>query len=344
MSSTITTGKRAAAFRTAAGATIYALFEATYESNCFPQVPHWSCILFGDLKVAVERIFWHASACEGGMLRNRNGSITPEGYIRGWLKELAAPVEFPDRLIELKIGSDRLYDVIPSGNVELLKEHLPAIGRKDLLDKLINGESVTVSVHNDADVLLALYGPRRMAPWRVLSIPYQEVRRPDLGYLPAPTKKFDVQVPVLFKIGGNEHLFQRPNGTWYCAGWAYSIIGRFITDLWESELSEPGSYYKRIRAYRDAVENAPDLQFTDVKVVVDSTVVFTGEHAKYQRASIAEFAERFPVTKTETGFEVYPTSDNLYLLTNLPNECSSWIPSVQSDPAPIQSQIPLLSA
>ena len=104
MGATVTTGKLAAAFQAPSGQNIYILFEETYEKNCTPHTPHWSCILFGNLSAAVERIFGHASGCEGGMLQGRGGSITPEGYIRGWLKELASPVAFPKETVALKIG------------------------------------------------------------------------------------------------------------------------------------------------------------------------------------------------------------------------------------------------
>lgn len=77
MGATVTTGKRAAAFKAPSGQNFYVLFEETYEKNCTPHTPHWNCILFGDLIAAMERIFRHASACEGGMLQGRGGSITP---------------------------------------------------------------------------------------------------------------------------------------------------------------------------------------------------------------------------------------------------------------------------
>ena len=98
MGATVSTGKLAAAFATAAGKIIYVLFEQTYEKNCHPHRPEWSCTFIGSIEMAMKWIFLSASSCEGGMLQNRSGQITPEGYIAGWLKELASPVEFQDQI------------------------------------------------------------------------------------------------------------------------------------------------------------------------------------------------------------------------------------------------------
>lgn len=132
MGATVTTGKLASAFKMPSGQNIYVLFEETYEKNCTPHTPHWNCILFGDLSAAMEHIFRHASACEGGMLQRRGGNLTPEGYIRGWLKELASPLAFPEQTVALKISKDGLYDAISQSAWPEVYERLGTIGRTDI--------------------------------------------------------------------------------------------------------------------------------------------------------------------------------------------------------------------
>jgi hypothetical protein len=44
----------------------------------------------------LQRIFAYGSSCEAGMLQNRSGWISPEGYVRSWLKELQSPIEQHD--------------------------------------------------------------------------------------------------------------------------------------------------------------------------------------------------------------------------------------------------------
>ncbi len=92
MGATVTVGKKVAAFKANNGKVGYVLFEETYEKNCYPHTPHWSCVGLGYLDDVMTRIFARASSCEGGSLQGRGGYITPEGYISGWLNELAEPL------------------------------------------------------------------------------------------------------------------------------------------------------------------------------------------------------------------------------------------------------------
>ncbi len=323
MGATVTTGKLAAAFKAPSGQNIYVLFEQTYEKNCTPHTPHWSCILFGDLIAAIERIFGHASVCEGGMLQGRGGSITPEGYIRGWLKELASPVAFPEKTVVLKIGKDGLYDAIPETVWPDVSERLRMIGRTDLRDRLVEGETIEITTC-DTEAMLALYGPKgALSPWRVLQdVPSSTARRSDLGYAPAPAETFAVEVTEVLAIGNDERLLKRHDGTWYSAGWAYSIIGSFVSDLWQTEMREPGSYSKRIKAYREAVNNAPQVRLEQAKVVVDCKVTLDD---KYKRQTVTEMRSNPGAVVTPNGFEINPTKDLLWSLTQLPEECTSWI-------------------
>jgi hypothetical protein len=323
MGATVTTRKLAAAFKAPSGQNVYVLFEESYEKNCTPHTPEWNCILFGDLSAAMERIFRHASACEGGMLQRRGGSLTPEGYIRGWLKELASPVSFPKEAVTLKIGQQGLYDALPETAWPEVSERLRTIGRTDLRDRLAANEAIEISTCDTA-VIVALYGRNGLLPpWRVLRhAPSSTARRPDLGYAPEPAKTFAVEVPEVLAIGNDERLLKRIDGTWYSAGWAYSIVGSFVSDLWQTEMRDPGSYSKRIKAYREAVNNAPQVPLENVTVVVDCTLTLDD---KYKSRSVAELRSNPGAVRTANGFEIIPTKDLLWSLTQLPQECTSWI-------------------
>ena len=77
MGSTVTTGRLAAAIRAQSGATIYCLYEQTYEKNCFPHTPRWSAIYIGHSRGALRNVFGYASMSQGRTLKNRSCRMTP---------------------------------------------------------------------------------------------------------------------------------------------------------------------------------------------------------------------------------------------------------------------------
>lgn len=323
MGATVTTGKLATAFKAASGALIYVLFEETYEKNCHPHTPHWSCVFIGPLDATIRRIFSHASVCEGGMLQNRKGAITPEGYIAGWLKELACPVVFTNQVLELDVG-ESFYSPIQTKQLEPVKDVLSSHGRQALLDHLQREQGLCLDLHKEGELVAALCAEASLSPWRIIrsSAPTSGARDPGLGYAPAPAA-FEVAVPAFLKVDAENRLVQRPDGTWYCGGWEYSIVGGYVQDLWETELREPGSYRKRIGAYRNAIKSALPLP-EGVRVAVDTTVPLDHDS---QRDKLWKLRAALPVTLTATGYEILVTQDSdlLWTLTHLPAACTSWI-------------------
>ena len=341
MGATVTTGKLAAAFATAAGKIIYVLFEQTYEKNCHPHRPEWSCTFIGPIEKAMKWIFLSASSCEGGMLQNRSGQITPEGYIAGWLKELASPVEFQDRPIELKMGNS-FYSTVPAESIVGVCDQLKALGRQDIAAALQEGHSFSLSLHADAELIAQMYGSCYMSPWRIIrsQAPVHGLRNNSLGYAPtqAPSAKFNP--PAFLKADRYNRLIQRENGTWYCGGWQYAIVGHFVCRLWEEELRAPGCYRARIKAYRDAVAGAPEIP-EGMKVLVDLSVPL---ESVYRREWLAKLPNEIALTRTEKGYEipVAKTREILEKLVQIPEECSSWVlPTPLA--APCTEQLCLLS-
>lgn len=337
MGATVTTNKLAAAFKTSGGKIVYVLFEETYEKNCHPHSPHWGCIFIGSLSEAVERVFSHASACEGGSLQNRSGHITPEGYIAGWMKELAVPVEMPDEVFSLSVGG--WGSSISTEEIEKYKAPLSALGRDDLIENLCANNRPSISLYADIEVVLALYGKGHLSPWKILKhAPIFRDRNAELGYLPKPAKAFEVVNPQSMKVDGDNLLLKRPDGSWFCAGWEYSIVGEYIRHLWETELREPGSYRKRIKAYRDALQSGPMVP-EGTKVEIDETVGVE----YYQTSRIQSLATEYPIEKTDKGFKITVTKENSYMLTCLPPECTTWIVDDLGEPFKSE-QLSLLAA
>lgn len=327
MGATVTTKKLAAAFRTKTGQIGYVLFEELYEKNVHPHRPEWSCQYLGSLEGVMWYIFLCASSCEGGMLQGRNGRITPEGYIAGWLEELANPVELANEAFELKAG-EGFYSTVPTESLDKVCEFLSKAGRDDIVTALRNGEGFEASLYDDFDAVSAIYGGNTgLGVWRIIrKTPVHGVRNADLGYKPVPAKGYEVHVPAALKLDRENRLIQREDGTWYCGGWEYYIVQRYICSLWESELREPGSYRKRIKAYRNAVETA-NAAPAGMKVAVDVSVPLED---RYGNERVAKMPKEMPVTLTPTGYEIDVTEDRLSELTYLPAACTSWIIPAQA--------------
>ena len=338
MGATVTTGRRVGAFTAPAGNIIYVLFEKTYEKNCSPHTPHWCCIGLGGILDVIRRIFAYGSSCEGGMLQNRSGSITPEGYIRSWFKKLEAPFEMRDFEVALKVGTG-FYATVPNEKIDKVSEVLTAIGRVDILTSLLAGETFTVSFQKDAAVVLALYGlnggeKSLLYPWLAVQsyhTPTLEMdRNARLGYFPkaAAADTAPSPDPVVYRVGGEDCFVLQPDGSLRPAGWAYNLVGQFIEGLWEEEIRSPRTFARRIKAFRDTVENARRLSPDALTVTVDTTVAL--EHA-YQGRIIAEFQRDFLEGVTDAVFDFQPNTENFYRSQELPDVCVRW----QVTPQPV---------
>ncbi|MPQ69430.1 hypothetical protein [Pseudomonas sp. MWU12-2323] len=328
MGSTVSTGKLVAVFTAYSGKRFYVMFEETYESNCFPRTPRWSCYAIGDLNAVMKAIFEAGSHCEGGMLKGAGGrDVTPEGYIAGWLKELSNPVEFTDRPIKLESGAS-FNASIPNGQLESAKAKLISLGRDDIASVLEEGKSANFSLYGGAELVAALYDGKAMGPWRIIKsgeTPLCGARSPDLGYDPVKAKAFGLDVPRFYKISENDtsRLIQGSDGNWRCEGWDYSYVARYVKTLWEAELREPGSYRARIKAYREAVKSAPCIPKHGVRIVVDTNIALQ----EYDQGIVNRATTQLPHTTigNEVRLEMPEEASMLYFVTGLPVSCTKWV-------------------
>lgn len=322
MGATVTTNKLAAAFREQSGEICYILFEKTYEKNCYPHWPRFSCHYIGNIEGTMERIFLAASSCESGMLQNRNGSITPEGYIAGWLKELANPVAMYEVMIQLETGKSYDYP-ISANNRDAAIAALRAISRDDLANAIEAGRAPTLSLWNDSAAVRALCSKGNVWTWLLLkSAPTNYPRDASLGYAPKPAKRHALPTPNIRRPGAHEEyvLVQGEDGAWRSEGWAYSVVSAFIGNDFAEELRAPGGYRKRIKAFRDAVTNAPRL--SEATVTVDRTKYLDSE---WQRKTVAEIPSAFPeACDNGSSFVIPMTKENCYSLCGLPSEVTTW--------------------
>lgn len=329
MGNTVSIGKLVGAFKGTDGQPVYALFEQTYESNVYPHTPKWNAQMFGDIQATMHRIFLSASSCEGGSLVGSGGrTITSEGYIAGWLKELANPVALDDASYELAVGGS-WTSPIPAGDFDRIKAKLEAIGANRVLAGLESEDgTVMASLYADHAALSAIYDGVHIGAWRIIpeyAVPVNGVRNPELGYNPAKTKAFKVEAPRFLQISEEtqKRLIQGEDGKWRCinGGYAYSYVSSFICDLSDAELREPGSHRKRIKAYRDAVTSASVVP-ADTKIVVETTDLVEWAQNDIARI-IADTPHKFTLGRLEMSI---PTDSTLlYWASGLPAEKTSWV-------------------
>lgn len=325
MGATVTTGKQVCAIRDAkTGTPIYLLFEETYEKNCYPHTPSWSCICIGGIERAMQYIFAHASSCEGGMLQGRSGHITPEGYVQAWMKLLREPLVYPDVRTDWTMG-EKWGDSITPAECERAKAALQ--GNPDalaLLDELEQSDEGRGSfmLHERIGALAAILEAARRPPWHVVNQHYTNLEVDcRLGYNPKNAGTYAIVIPEVVRIDRDERLMRDADGLWRSAGWAYSIVGNYIDALWRDELREPGSYKKRIKAYRQAVDSAPLAQFPmRVRLDTRNMLGISGYGAKDMRDIVESFA---PVADSPGAFTVNEPS---YEITHAPRGVVIWEP------------------
>lgn len=339
MGATVTTNRRVSAFRAQDGRVVYVLFEQHFEKNVHPHTPHWGVIGLGEIQDVLVRIFGYASSCEGGMLQNRAGWISPEGYLRSWMKELKSPLEQDDIIAAMELSS-RFSATLDEERRDRVCAALTAIGKTALFDAIVAGESPRLSLYEDTDTVLALYGVRNrvMPAWRFFGAfsnpPEHTDHNAGLGYNPKAAR-FSVFPgdPVVLRLPnkGNSdftHLIRNEDGTYTEAGWAYSVVGDFVEGLWKDEMEFPGHFYSRIRNFRSRIKALSPVAPEHVKVVVDTTEPVTD---KWEEWNIREFREKYQVTVTTTGFEFVPTMDSLYDCTRLPRARTRWIHTPEAE-------------
>lgn len=333
MGSSVITGKKIAAFRAESGEIGYVVFAESYEKNCYPHTPRWSCRVIGGLEEVVQFIFHSASNCEGGMIQGRNGRITPEGYIQGWLKELAHPSAMQDVSNVLSFG-DSYLSTLPRSQEADIAARLTDHGFGEVLQAIQAG-GYEASLHKDYALLRLLFGTIQLGPWRFLdSLPSLGICADNLGYAPKKVAAPGLEIPKFFRVDKEELLVGQADGSYLSGGWAYRIVGSYIANYWRRELQYPGSYKAAIKEYREAAQAAPEVPL-DALIQVSPD----GAESRYDHDRLKAFAElmnaagdRFSVTLAEVMARVTEDAHAVYRAAKLGNLAKWFIGSPATQP------------
>ena len=326
MGSTVTTGRMAAAFRAKTGPVIYCLYEQTYEKNCYPHTPHWSAIYIGEAYGALCKVFNYASACEGGMLQNRSGWMTPEGYLRSWMSELQSPIRMTrDQSVSLFAQSDGIYAPLSPKMLPPVAATLTAAGLQETADQLLAGEKVTLSLFEHGEVIGRLVGEHHITAWSLLpdyTRPRAEAERfSSLGITGVKSKiETPNRPPALIVSQHGDMILRDANGIWRCCGSRYEILSSYIQGLAATEQAHPGSYRHLIQSYREHLKAARKVNPSTVTVQTDKRLATAGWEIKK-----IEEAAALPGAISDGDVIAIPFSaEHEYALTHLPRAATTW--------------------
>ncbi len=254
MGSTIVAARVAAVLETEMGR-FYALFESTYESNVYPQVPRWGCMYFGPIADCMRAIITYAGATEGGIYKERSGQISPSAYIGRWREALANPVS----LMTSSATCD--FSRIDSAKQPLVRETLKRHG-------IPVGLVVAIDLIRHPDVVQEILDSVQLGAWRFIGNEFGTVPRHELGYVVAAQKPSLNALPcTVFVLRSNKEQFVEPDywirvkdGKMVSSGWAYSTIEKMIAlYVPQAERERPGCAEALIRRIRRSVTEATPL-------------------------------------------------------------------------------------
>lgn len=262
MGSTVLCGKQASAFITKDGTKIYALFEATYEKNLSSRTPVWGCIAFGTYEAVLKGLYGSASICYGGMLQSSRGHIEPGNYLKAWGRELKQPVQLiTDEPIELRVGSG-ISNCLDKSKWNDQREIFLKHQKYQQCEALDNGEKIHLTIDEDLDLLLDLFGAGKgmYAPWRIINR-NMLMTLPNQDLAPTITRTNDVthsyscyryKVPydeifLLSKDGGPLEIQLDPMFDW------------ITISAYELALNDPAAGINAISTFSDMCKSAPPL-------------------------------------------------------------------------------------
>lgn len=341
MGATVTTGKKV--FATVSNEQVfYCLWEQTYEKNCYPHTPSWSCIHFGDKMSTLHRIFRAAAAAEGGSLQNRGNTLKPENYIAAWFREMANPAYFENYYVTVKMPSFWWHSTEEKEGLKaaFLKVFEDS-GLKDEASAIAAGGYIHLPTNAEALLIERLLEKGKASAYEFFStMPQVEDSglfginpSVDVAYNPKRKTPAPVAHPSYVKVEGVGFFAPKGDGSYQARGAAYEIVGDFIRELWRAECGFPGAY-KLIPALREHLQASAEMPLQGT-VRVDCSSKGLEGFGSYAASKLKKFKEEnsqaIPVAGLDEVFEmaIPSTINELYTLAHFfPKECVSWFPVV----------------
>lgn len=323
MGATIVKDKFAAQYCDRFGKSYFVLYEETYESNVYPQIPRWGASAFGEIADVMEFIFMVAACANDGLTRGPHGSLTASGVIKSWLQELKNPRILGEVEIVLKVGSNLDRTDLPA-----ILDRLKGIGRQDLVDAIEQQKWPTINSMDDAKVIKALYGHTRdlMGVWRAFtSVPLSAYRDEAGGYNPPIKKEKWIPSGTYAKLPNDYLLCSQDGKHWKLSNSRSGVEMQQICELYALELRSPGSYLAAIKQIKQTLHDVAPVNPKSI-VVIDKKICRADKY--WREASLDAVRDNLEVlSETDEEMRVLcPTDYNdAYKLTFLPEGSTEWI-------------------
>jgi len=337
MGATISINKKVAGFARSNGEIVYITFEETCSKRDDPRTPYWNARAIGSYDEVMRLVFSSASATEGGSLQTRSGSTSPEAYIQRWRDEFKAPIPMPNLSIQLKLGGTSMYSSIEDKDVDDALAALEKLGRQDLVEALRAGP-VTLSLHDDVDVILALYGVHaKLSLWKVVSGGPPCDRGAD--WLAPAKRKAPVMAPTVdaYRIDERNVVVSIGGAPYQSMGYDYNAVAMYMEHVvLPLELRCDGAARKMIGAFRDKLSAAPQLPNSTTLTV---TPAASGHRYHIENAAklavklgVADTKDTAPATYKVTFGDV-KAAEEVYLLSTLEAGQVQWTLALYDDVA-----------
>jgi len=168
------------------------------------------------------------------------------------------------------------------------------------------------------------------------------MRAPELGYQPAKSKTVSLEAPTVIRMfsHNDSYLIKDTNGDYRNRGWAYSIIGEYVRQLWESELAEPGTFRNKIKAYREAIQSAPTMP-TDAIIVIDKIAADQLPIWEQENTNRVLMQNPHTIAGNEIHIVVPQEQGSAYHVTCLNPECAKFVCIPGEALAKAQAPVPM---
>ncbi len=273
---------------------IFLLYEETYEKNVHPHRPEWSGVGVFRARDALPDLFRWAAVCEGGLLQTRKGATTPEAYLRSWKKAFAHAHVYQGRST---FPVDRSMHGWSAKPRTLEASDVPALTPAQLA-AWNAGQTLELILPQDYDALAQLIERAQLARWKVLGSKPGPEEGPaeDFSNLlfrkKQPGTSSTCVIPKWVRLPRElrmEDLYEVDGQVLRKKSWPYSVVSSFVARYAATELGDPGHFEERVRAFRQAAKNAPEL---DLRTRVQAQC--SPENTKYQVENAHILQERFP--------------------------------------------------